>query len=35
MPTLANKLESLFKYKLVPLATKNKSKTPEEDVILM
>ena len=32
MPTLADKLEFLFRSKLVPLATKNKAKSPEEDV---
>jgi len=32
IPTLSEKLEHLFKTKLVPLSTKNKSKTPEEDV---
>mmetsp|Transcript_12567 Transcript_12567/g.12365 ORF Transcript_12567/g.12365 Transcript_12567/m.12365 type:complete len:172 (+) Transcript_12567:1589-2104(+) len=31
LPTLAEKLEFLFKNKLVPLATKNKCKSVEED----
>ncbi len=34
LPTLAEKLEFLFKNKLTPLATKNKSKSLEEDVII-
>ena len=31
-PTLADKLDFLFQTKLKPLATKNKAKSPEEDV---
>jgi hypothetical protein len=31
LPTLAHKLEHLFKNNFVPLAVKNKSKTPEEE----
>jgi len=32
LPTLADKLENLFKTKLVPNATKNKAKAVEEEV---
>ena len=33
LPTLADKLENLFKVKLIPNATKNKAKSVEEEVI--
>jgi len=32
LPTLADKLDALFKNKLSVNATKNKAKTPEEEV---
>ncbi len=34
LPTLADKLESLFKTKLNPNATKSKAKSVEDEVIL-
>ncbi len=35
LPTLADKLEFLFKNKLIPHSTKNKAKSVEEEVSLI
>lgn len=34
LPTLADKVEAMFKTKLMPLCGKNKAKTPEDEVSL-
>ena len=35
LPTLAEKLENLFKVKLAPNATKNKAKSVEDEVLII